>query len=192
MLSAEPVPQRPARCPLSLPGPRRAVARHRALAALDEQAVEAHQRQLVDRGQVEVECGAARLRQVLLAVFRLAFFRPANAACLSDGLALNRTAAPAFTSTFPPVRGFSAVRLGVSRTVKEPKSGSEKRPVSTISARIAATTSPASRPAALAGMSAARAMTSVRNLFDMRSSFAAGRLQPQPGPERNRARCPPP
>ena len=97
---------------------------------------------------------------------------PAKAACLSDGLALNRTAAPAFTSTFSPVRGFSAVRLGVSRTVKAPKSGSEKRPVSTISARIAATTSPASRPAALAGMSAARAMTSVRNLLDMRRSLA--------------------
>jgi hypothetical protein len=42
-----------------------------------------------------------------------------------------------------------------------------KRPVSTISALIAATISPASRPAALAGMSAACAMTSVRNFFDM-------------------------
>src|SRR5918993_754328 len=160
--------------PPPLPGARRAVARHRGLAALGEQAVEAHERQLARRGHVEVECREARLRQVLLAVFRLAFFRPAKAACFSDGLALNRTAAPAFTFTFSPVRGFSAVRLGVSRTVKEPKSGSEKRPVSTISARIAATTSPASRPAVLAGMSAARAMTSVRNLLDMRRSLAGG------------------
>src|SRR5215213_5566597 len=63
-------------------------------------------------------------RQVLvLAAFRLAFFKPANAACFSDGLALNRTAAPAATSTFSPVRGFSAVHLGVSRTTKEPESG---------------------------------------------------------------------
>ncbi len=69
-------------------------------------------------------------------------------------------------STLPPEREL-AVRFGVSRTVKEPNSGREKRPLSTISALIAATISPASRPAALAGMSAARAMTSVRNFFDM-------------------------
>ena len=50
------------------------------------------------RGHVEGECGAARLRQAFLAAVRLALFRPAKAACFSDGLALNRTAAPAFTS----------------------------------------------------------------------------------------------
>ncbi len=41
--------------------------------------------------------------QVVLAF--LAFLGPAKAASLSDGLALNRTAAPAATPTFSPVRG---------------------------------------------------------------------------------------
>ena len=53
-----------------------------------------------------------------LAALRLAFLAPTKAASLRAGLALNFTVAPAFTCTFSPVRGFSAVRLGVSRTVK--------------------------------------------------------------------------
>ena len=39
---------------------------------------------------------------------------PARAASFSDGLALNRTVAPALICTFSPVRGFRPVRFGVS------------------------------------------------------------------------------
>src|SRR4028119_417122 len=58
-----------------------------------------------------------------LAAFRFLFLTPANAASLSEGLALNRTAAPAGTGTVSPVRGFSAVRFGVSRAAKGAQAG---------------------------------------------------------------------
>ena len=67
----------------------------------------------------------------------MAFFMPASADSLRAGLALKRTVAPAFTATFSPVCGFSAVRLAVSRTLKTPKSWMVKRPDSTILALIA-------------------------------------------------------
>ena len=92
---------------------------------------------------------------------------PAKAASLSEGAALNFTVAPAFTATFSPVRGFSAERFGVSRTVNEPKSGSEKRPVSMISALMAAMMSAASRPEATPVRSLDCWMTSVRKRFDI-------------------------
>ena len=102
-----------------------------------------------------------------LAALRLAFFMPARAASFSEGLALKRTVAPAFTATFSPVRGFSAVRLGVSRTVKEPKSGREKRPVSTISVLMASMMSVGQAAGGGAGhLGGVLTMTSVRNFFD--------------------------
>src|SRR3954454_12447706 len=103
--------------------------------------------------------------------FRFAFFRPAKAASLRLGLALNLTVAPAFTATFSPVRGLRAVRFGVSRTTNAPKSGSVKRPVSMISALIAAIRSAASRLAVTAGISVDWTMTSVRNFLDIHTSL---------------------
>ena len=79
----------------------------------------------------------------------------------------------AFTATFSPVRGFSALRFAVSRTLKAPKSGMVKRPFWTISPLMAAMMSAASRPAALAGISVDLTMTSVRNFFDMRWLLAS-------------------
>src|SRR4051794_32301096 len=106
--------------------------------------------------------------------FRFAFFNPTKTASFKAGLALNRTVAPAFTGTFSPVRGFSAVRFGVSRTLKAPSSGIVKRPTSMISALIAAIMSAASVPAALAGISVDLRITSVRNFFDMAQLLAKG------------------
>ncbi|KAA2211598.1 LysR family transcriptional regulator [Pseudoroseomonas oryzae] len=83
-------------------------------------------------------------------------FIMAWAASRSAGEGLKRTVAPAFTATFSPVRGFIAMRLGVSRTEKAPNSGMVKRPVCTISALMASMMAPA------------------RNFFDMISPFGVG------------------
>ena len=72
-----------------------------------------------------------------------------------------------------PVRGGSAVRFGVSRTTKAPKSGRVKRPVPMISPLMASMMSAASRLAATAGIAVDRTMVSVRNLLDTQVSFRA-------------------
>ena len=59
-------------------------------------------------------------------------------AVLRFGDALKRTVLPAFTLTGSPVRGFSALRALVLRTVKVPKLGSVKPPVDFSSFTIAA------------------------------------------------------
>ena len=72
-----------------------------------------------------------------------------------------------------PVRGFSAVRFGVSRTTKAPKSGRVKRPVPMISPLMASMMSAASLLAATAGIAVDRTMASVRNFLDTQVSFRA-------------------
>ena len=69
-----------------------------------------------------------------------------------------------------PVRGFNAVRFGVSRTTKAPKSGRVKRPVPMISPLMASMMSAASLLAATAGIAVDRTMVSVRNFLDTQVS----------------------